>query len=141
MQTAMALYSVPSVRASIRHHDDVATIGQHREAFLAAFGRELLHGGEDDAARCARQQALQVFAAFGLFGVLAQKILAQAEGGGELIVQIIAVSQDNDSRVLQRGRLDRQPGEERHQEAFTRSLRMPDHADLAVWSATTRISL
>ncbi len=133
---------VEAVLAPVRlvgHDDHVAAVGQHREALFPAFGRELLDRREDDPARGPRQQTLQIFAALGLLGVLAEKVLAEAECRGELVVQVVAVGQHDDRRVRKLRRLNRQPGEERHQEALSRSLRVPDHADLAVAVRTARI--
>ncbi len=96
----LGIEAILAAMGFIRHDDHVPTIRQHREAFLAAFGREFLHRREDDAARCARQQALQVFPAFGLFGILSEQILAETEGGGELVVQIITIGQHNDGGVF-----------------------------------------
>ena len=85
----------------IGHHDHIAAVGQQREAFLAALGREFLDGGENHTTRCARQKSPQVLAAVGLFRILAEQVLAQAEGRRQLVVQIVAVGQNDNGRVFE----------------------------------------
>ena len=71
-------------------------------------------------------------AVLGLLRRLPQQVLAHAEGAEELVVQIVAVGQHDQRRVLHRRVLDDLAGIERHQQALARALRVPDHADLAV---------
>ena len=65
-------------------------------------------------------------------GRLAQQVLAHAERAEELIVEIVAVGQHDQRRVLHRRMLDDLARVERHQQALAGALRVPDHADLAV---------
>ena len=68
----------------------------------------------------------------GLLGCLAQQVLAQAEGAEQLVVEVVAVGEDDERRVGERRAADGEAGEERHQQALARALRVPDDADLAV---------
>ena len=63
---------------------------------------------------------------------LAQQVLAHAEGAEQLIVEIVAVGQHDQRRVLHRRVLDDLARIEGHQQALAGALRVPDHADLAV---------
>ena len=63
---------------------------------------------------------------------LAQQVLAHAEGAEQLVVQIVAVGQHHQRRVLHRRVLDDLARIERHQQALARALRVPDDARLAV---------
>jgi hypothetical protein len=58
----------------------------------------------------AQQVLAQVFAVFGLLGCLAQQILAHAERREQLVIQIVAVGQHNQRRVLHRRMLDESAG-------------------------------
>ena len=49
----------------------------------------------------------------------------------ELVVQIVAIGDDNDRWVLQFRSSHKLPCVEGHQQALPRALRMPDHAGLA----------
>ena len=44
----------------VRDDDDVSPVGQQREALFPSLRRELLDGGEDDAARGSIEQAAQI---------------------------------------------------------------------------------
>ena len=71
-------------------------------------------------------------AVLGLLRRLPQQVLAHAEGAEELVVEVVAVGQHDERRVLHRRVLDDLARIERHQQALARALRVPDHADLAV---------
>ncbi len=69
---------------------------------LVGFVRpELLDGGEDDAAGRNAEELAEVFAVFGLDGWLKQGFVAAGEGAEELVVEIIAIGEDDDGGVAQ----------------------------------------
>ena len=82
------------------------------------------------AATC--KQLPQVRAALGLHRRLAQEVLAAREGAEELVVEVVAVGEHDDGRVLHRRLADDPPGVEGHRQALARALRVPDHADAPV---------
>ena len=77
---------------------DVAPVRQGRVGVALLLGVELLDGGEHHAASIYRELAAQVGAVPGLHGGLAQQILAAGEGAEELVVQVVAVGEDDDCR-------------------------------------------
>ena len=77
-------------------------------------------------------------AVFGLLRRLAQQVLAHAEGAEQLVVEVVAVGQHDQGRVLHRRVLDDLPGVEGHQQALAGALRVPDHADLAIAAGRRR---
>ena len=109
-------------------HDDVASVGQHRIVGRAVLGREFLQGGEDHATRRPVEQLAQMLAVLGLLRRLAQQVLAHAERAEQLVVQIVAVGQHDQRRVLHRRMLDDLARIERHQQALAGPLGVPDHA-------------
>ena len=68
--------------------------------------------------------------AFGLLGYLAQKVLAARELAIQLIVQIVAVSDDHNGGAFQR--LLQIMGIEHHGQGLAAALGMPEHAALTV---------
>ena len=119
-------------------HDHVAAIRENRIVGRAILGRELLQGGEDHAAGRPIKQLAQMFAVLGLVGCLAQQVLAHAERAEQLVVQIVAVGQHDQRRVLHRRMLDDLARIERHQQALAGTLGVPDHANLAVATRASR---
>ncbi len=65
-------------------------------------------------------------------GVWRSSSLAAREGAEELVVQVVAVGEDDERRVLHRRLLDELAGVEGHREALAAALRVPDDADAAV---------
>jgi hypothetical protein len=113
-------------------HDDVAAVGQHRLPVALLLGEELLDRGEDHAPRRDGKLLPQVGSAFGLHRRLAQEVLAAREGAEELIVEVVAVGEHDQRRVLHR-RLAHDPaGIERHGQALAGALGVPDDADPSV---------
>ena len=112
--------------------DDVAPVRQHGMAVALFFGEELLDRGEHDAAGGDRELCAQVGAVGGLYRVLPQQIPAAGEGAEQLVVEVVAVGEDDDGRVLHRRVQDDAAGVERHRQALAGALRVPDHADPAV---------
>ena len=111
---------------------DVAPLGQDRVGVPFLIGEELLDGGEHHPARFHRQFAAQVGPACGLAGGLAEQVLATGEDAEQLVVQVVAVGEDDDGRVFHGRFADDSPGVERHGQAFSRSLRVPHHSDAPV---------
>ena len=65
-----------------------------------------------------------------LNGFLPQEVLAVAELAVELVVQVVAVRDDDDGRGVKR--LLQEVGVEHHGKGLARALRMPEYADFAV---------
>jgi hypothetical protein len=83
--------------------DDVRPVGQERELHLAVARPELLDGGEDHPADLAvGELGVEVVDVLDLDRRLAESRGAPGEGGEELVVEVIAVSQDDERRILQR---------------------------------------
>ena len=113
------------------HH--VFALGQGGKYLLASLKPELLDGCEDDATRgAAVQQATQLFAAVGLHRHLPYQVGVLAEGLEQLAIEVVAVRDHNDGRVLQFRRHEQHRGTADHLDGFTRALGMPHHATLAV---------
>jgi hypothetical protein len=126
----LGLESVLAAVRLVSDHDDVAAVSQHRIVSRPRFRRELLQGGEDHSSRGSIEQFAKVVSIFGLLWRLAQQVLAHAEGAEQLVVQIITVGQHHQCRVLHRSVLDDLAGIERHQEALSGALGVPDNAGL-----------
>ena len=62
----------------------------------------------------------------------AADLLAARERAEQLVVEVVAVGQHDDRRVLHRRVQDDAPGVERHRQALAGALRVPDHAAAAV---------
>ena len=107
----------------IRDNDHVAARGERLRNLS-----ELLQGREDHAARCPAQDLLQIVAALGLHRRLPDQIAAHREGREELVVEIVPVGQHHQRWVGHRRMFDQLPGIERHQQAFTGALGVPDDA-------------
>ena len=112
----------------VRHHDDVLPLAHGRQFVLALGCREFLDGGEDHSARGSIKLGAKIIAAVGLDRFLPDKVAAHRERAEQLIVQIVAVGDDDDGGVFQSRIANEQASVESHQQAFARSLSMPDHA-------------
>ena len=73
-------------------------------------------------------------------GVLAQQIAATGEGAEKLVVEIVAVGEDDDGRVLHRRVQDHAAGVEGHRQALAGALRVPDDADAPVAEVAARLA-
>ena len=70
---------------------------------------------------------------------MAEQVLAAREGAEELVVEVVAVGEDDDGRVLHRRLARDHAGVEGHRQALARALRVPDDADAAVAAAHRRV--
>ena len=111
---------------------DVAPLGQGGEGIAPLLGEELLDGGEDHASGGHRQLLPKVGPALGLRRRLAQQVLAAGEGSEELVVQVVAVGENDDGRVLHSRLADDGAGVEGHGQALAGPLGVPDHSDAPV---------
>src|SRR5207253_2930662 len=93
---------------------------------------ELVDSGEDHTARGDLQEFPQVCTAFGLHRRLAQEILAAREGAEKLLVEVVAVGEHDDGRVLHRQLADDASGVEGHRQSLARALRVPDPPEAPV---------
>ena len=73
-----------------------AKFGKYRES----MGLDVLDGGENDAAAGHLQQFLQMPPVFGLHRLLSQQLHGSRKRVEQLVVQIIAVGDDNDGGVI-----------------------------------------
>ncbi|EXI72987.1 MAG: hypothetical protein AW07_02919 [Candidatus Accumulibacter sp. SK-11] len=121
-------------------HDDVPPVGEHRVAVALLFREELVDGGEHHPALCHAQQLAQVRPTLGLHRRLAQQVAAAREGAEELVVEVVAVGEHDQRRVLHRRLADDSSGVERHRQAFARALRVPHHAHAPVAGLAARLS-
>ena len=108
-------------------HHDVVALGKRRMPVALVLWEELVDGGEDHTARGDLQELPQVRAALGLHRRLAQEILTAREGAEELLIEVVAVGEHDDGRVLHRRLADDASGVKGHRQALARALRMPDH--------------
>ena len=99
-----------------------------------------MDGGEHHAARRHAEQLAQVRAAFGLHRRLAQQVAAAREGGEELVVEVIAIGEHDEGRVLHRRLADDAAGVERHRQALPRALRVRHHAHAPVAGLAARLA-
>ena len=109
------------VLAAVRfvgNHHDVAAVGQQR--MLAAFvlGEKLLDGGEHHAAGRDGEELFQMVAILGLHRFLPEQLMAAGERAEKLVVEVVAVGEDDECGILH-FRLDHEPpGVKRHRERF-----------------------
>ena len=113
-------------------HDDVAAAGQQGVPVSLLLGEELLDRGEHHAARRDGELRPQVRPGCGLHGRLAQEVAAAGEGAEELVVEVVAVGQDDNGGIAHGRFADDAAGVERHGQALARALGVPDDADAAV---------
>ena len=73
-----------------------------------------------------------MLATCGVFRGLAKKFLACRESAEELVVEVVAICEDDESGVGHGTVLDDFPGIENHGEAFAAALGVPDNADAAI---------
>ncbi len=112
--------------------DDVAAIAQRFILAAPVVGGEFLDGGEDDATGGHLELGFEIGAVFGLLGCLPQQVLAVGEGGEELVVEVVAISEHHQGGVGHLGMLDDFSGVEGHREAFTGALGVPDDPGAAI---------
>src|SRR5690606_34515061 len=115
---------------------DVAPFGKQRVAIAFVVGKELLDGGENHAAGGHLQQFTQMGAAFRLHWCLPQKLPIRGESTEKLVVQVVAVGDDDYGGILHRRVADDFAGVEHHREALARALGMPDHTGAAIAEAS-----
>ncbi len=93
---------------------------------------EFLYRREDHAAARHLQQFAQPLPALRLHRHLAQHFVAALELAEELVVQVVAVGQQHQCRILHRRMPHDARGVEQHGKALAATLRVPDHARAAV---------
>ena len=92
---------------------------------IACFGLKLLYGGKNHATRLHRQQFLQVLAVFGLHWRLLKQLLCTGESVEKLVVQVVAVGDYDNCRVVEP--LHDFSRVEYHRERLAAALRVPYH--------------
>ena len=108
---------------------NVVPVGEYREGIFILAGHEFLDSRKDDAAGWPiTQLGAQVLPGADLNWLFAQQVLRKGEDTEQLAVEVIAVGDDNDGRVLHRRFLHHAGGKAGHGDALAAALRMPDHA-------------
>ena len=115
----------------VRDDHDVFPFGQKFKS-LTLFGGKLLDGGKHHPAAARSQKLFQFGAAFRLFGRLAQQGCARVKGSEQLVVQVVAVGDHDNSGVRHVRMDDQQAGVKHHGERLAASLGVPHHPRLAV---------
>ena len=111
--------------------DDVLACRERRQ--IGVFLRQkLLDRGEDHAAAGDGEQFAELVPTVGLHGGLAEDFVAALKLPKELIVEIVAVGEDDERRVLHHRVPHDACGVEEHREALPRTLGVPDDAGAAV---------
>ena len=98
----------------VGNHDDVASVRKHRVFLALVLWEKLLDGRKDHAARRPLQSGLEIVTVLRLLWRLTQNVFAAGERSKKLPVQVNAVGQDDDGRVLQFGMPDQFAGIEDH---------------------------
>ena len=111
---------------------DVTPVREHRMAVALLLRKKLVDGGEHHTTRRHGEQLAQVRPAFRLHRRLTQEVLAAGKRPKELVVQIVAVGEHHDGRVLHRRLADDASGVKRHGQTLAAALGVPDHADAPV---------
>ena len=107
--------------------EDVLPRPQLGQCF-ALFRHEFMGGREHHATIGPVQQLAQMLAPAGLHRRLAEDVRAALELAEKLVVEIVAVRQHDERRVLHRRVPHHARGEEEHGETLAAALRVPDHA-------------
>ena len=111
--------------------DDVLARRERRQ--LGVFLRQkLLDRGEDHAAAGDGEQFAELVPTVGLHGRLAEDFVAALKLPKELIVEIVAVGEDDERRVLHHRVPHDACGVEEHRKTLPRTLRVPDDTGAAV---------
>ena len=118
------------------------TADQVKEVVAAAKWRPLkgeavdriMQTGEhvSDATRGYLEKLAQHGSLVGLHRLLADQLVATGKSAEELIVEVVAVGDDDERWVGHVGVKDDPPGVERHRQALARSLRVPHHTHASV---------
>jgi hypothetical protein len=120
-------------------HDDVGALRQQRKRVPAGLREKLLDGREHHPPGGHLQQLAKVRPALRLLGALAQELGAAGEGPEELLVEVVAVGEHHQRRVLHRRVQHHAPRVERHRQALARALRVPHHAHAAAARRARRL--
>ena len=135
LRVAVEVVVVAAVRF-VDHDDHVASVGEKRMLrpglLLSLRQAELLQRGEVDAAGDPlRELVAQLRAVVHLGGALGEQ-KAAVEAAEQLAVELIAVGDDDDGRVLELRMPRHQVGVQLHLHRLARALRVPHDAGLAV---------
>src|SRR5690606_7495467 len=84
----------------VGNDDDVPALAQQRVLAQWLVGQEFLDGGKDYAARGDAEQAFEAIPASCLDGRLADDLDAIAECLEELLVEVVAIREDDDRRII-----------------------------------------
>ena len=115
----------------VRDHDNIAAIAQCRHP-LPLLRKKLLNRREDNAATGYCEQLSQSFSVLSLDRHLSEDIMAPLELAEELVVEVIAVSENHQRRVLHRWMTHHAGSVKEHRETLATPLSVPDHAGSAV---------
>ena len=112
--------------------DDVAAFAQQGIGVSLQVREEFLNGGKDDPARGHRQEFFEFGAVGRLHGRLAQQLPAVAKGLVKLLVEVVAVGDDDNGGVVHLFRQHQFAGVKDHRKALAAALGVPDHAGALV---------
>lgn len=85
----------------ISQNDNIGAIANLGINRFVVLGREFLDGGKDDATRINIEQFSHSLAIACLLGSLAQQLAASSKGVEELVVEVVAIGEDDQSGVIQ----------------------------------------
>ena len=112
--------------------DDVVAVAEQRMRLARSSGMNFWMVVKTTPPEATCSLRAQVVAALGLHRRLAQQLLAAGEGAEELVVQVVAVGEDDQRGIRHLRLLDELAGVEGHREALAAALRVPDDADAVV---------
>src|SRR5207249_7578475 len=121
----------------VSNDDDIPAVREHRVPVPRLLREELLNRREHNAAGCYRQLGAQIGTVDGLHRRLTQQITTSSERAEKLIVEVVAIGNHDDRRVLHLGMQDHTPRIEGHRQALAGTLRVPDNPNPAVARMTT----
>ncbi len=98
--------------------NDVAAFGQGGKPVALLLGEELLDGGEHHATGRHLEQLAKLCSVLRLDRGLPQELRAPGELSEQLVVQVIAVGEDDQRRVVHRRMEHHTSGEKGHREAL-----------------------
>ena len=115
----------------VSHYYDISTL---RKGFMGLL--KLLHSRKDNTVCLTTgKQITQIFSALSVHWVLAQEIFTLCKLPEQLIVQVVSVSQHNDSRTVQC--FLKQMGIEYHRQGLAAALCMPEHATFTIGNGSS----
>lgn len=123
----------------IGNNHNIAPYREPRMGVPLLFREKLLNSSKYHAPGRHRQFLTQISAVARLCWRLTQQILTTRKRAKELIIEIVAIRQNDNRRILHRRIADNSPGIKSHSQTLTRPLRMPHHANALIARRSTRL--